>query len=88
MRPEALLLDEPTSALDAFAARAVEQVLLDLVHRGLTTVLVSHDLQQARRLADDIVVLVAGTVVDAGATDRVFDDPATESARAFLRGVS
>jgi putative ABC transport system ATP-binding protein len=87
VRPEALLLDEPTSSLDAFAAHAVEQALADLVHRGLTTVLVSHDLQQARRLADDVVVLVGGHVVDAGPTRRVYADPATPQARRFLEGV-
>jgi len=88
VQPEALLLDEPTSALDAFAGRVVEQVLQDLVHRNLTTVLVSHDLRQAQRLADDIVVVVAGAVVDAGPADRVFAEPATPVARRFLEGVS
>ena len=87
VRPEALLLDEPTSALDAFAAHAVEKALADLVDRGLTTVLVSHDLQQARRLADDVVVLVAGRLADAGPVARVFADPATPQARRFLEGV-
>jgi putative ABC transport system ATP-binding protein len=87
VRPEALLLDEPTSALDAFAAHAVENALAALVHRGLTTVLVSHDLQQARRLADDVVVLVGGHVVDAGPAARVYADPATPQARRFLEGV-
>ena len=87
VRPEALLLDEPTSALDAFAARAVENALADLVHRGLTTVLVSHDLEQARRLADDVVVLVGGQVADAGPAARVYADPATAQARHFLEGV-
>jgi putative ABC transport system ATP-binding protein len=85
--PEVVLLDEPTSALDAFAARAVEQVLARLRHKGLTTVMVSHDLQQARRLADDVVVVVGGVVADAGPVERVFDDPAV-AARAFLAGVS
>jgi putative ABC transport system ATP-binding protein len=88
VRPEALLLDEPTSALDAFAAHAVENALAELVHRGLTTVLVSHDLQQARRLADDVVVLLAGHVADAGPAGRVFADPATPQARHYLEGVS
>jgi putative ABC transport system ATP-binding protein len=87
VHPEVLLLDEPTSALDAFAARAVEQVLARLHGTGLTTVLVSHDLDQARRLADDVVVVVGGSVVDAGPADRVFGSPA-EPARAFLGGVS
>ncbi|MDX6197916.1 MAG: UDP-glucose/iron transport system ATP-binding protein [Actinomycetota bacterium] len=64
--PEVLLLDEPTSALDAVAAKSVERVVRALVEEGLTAVLVSHDLRQARRLADDVVVLRAGRVEEAG----------------------
>ncbi len=65
--PEVLLLDEPTSALDAVAAHSVEHVVRGLVADGLTAVLVSHDLQQARRLADEVVVLRGGQVVETGA---------------------
>ncbi len=64
--PEVLLLDEPTSALDAVAAMAVERVVRALVADGLSAVLVSHDLRQARRLADDAVILEGGRVVEAG----------------------
>ena len=64
--PEVLLLDEPTSALDDVAARAVEQVVRGLVADGLTAVLVSHDLRQARRMADAVVVLRDGRVVETG----------------------
>ncbi|MFN2523839.1 MAG: ATP-binding cassette domain-containing protein [Mycobacteriales bacterium] len=64
--PEVLLLDEPTSALDAVAALAVERVVRALVADGLTAVLVSHDLRQAARMADDVVVLRAGRVEEAG----------------------
>lgn len=76
--PEVLLLDEPTSALDAVAAMSVERVVRSLVASGLTAVLVSHDLAQARRLADDVVVLRDGRVVERGA--------AAQSA--YLRGAS
>jgi putative ABC transport system ATP-binding protein len=76
--PEVLLLDEPTSALDAVAAQAVERVVRALVADGLSAVLVSHDLHQARRLADDVVVLERGRVVEAG--------PAAGSA--YLKGAS
>ena len=76
--PEVLLLDEPTSALDAVAAQAVERVVRALVADGLSAVLVSHDLRQARRLADDVVVLERGRVVEAG--------PASESR--YLAGAS
>jgi len=69
--PEVLLLDEPTSALDAVAAQAVERVVRALVEDGLTAVLVSHDLRQARRLADDVLVLQGGRLVEQGPVDAV-----------------
>ncbi len=78
VRPEVLLLDEATSALDPFAEQVVEQCVRRLVAGGLTCVLVSHDLAQARRLADDLLVVHGGTVVGA-------DDP---RAADFLRGVA
>jgi putative ABC transport system ATP-binding protein len=76
--PEVLLLDEPTSALDAVAAMSVERVVRALVEDGLTAVLVSHDLRQARRLADDVLVLRSGRLEEAG--------PAAESE--YLAGAS
>lgn len=86
VRPEVLLLDEPTSALDSFATAAVERALGGLVGEGLSVVLVSHDLAQARRLADDLVVLVAGRVAARGPAARVFAEAGSEAVRAFLRG--
>jgi putative ABC transport system ATP-binding protein len=76
--PEVLLLDEPTSALDAVAAMSVERVVRALVADGLTAVVVSHDLRQAKRLADDVLVLRAGRLDEAG--------PAAEST--YLAGAS
>ena len=82
--PEVLLLDEPTAALDAGAAAAVEEVLAGLVADGLTTVLVSHDLRQARRLADDVLMLAAGELVESGSAAEVVAAPRDPRARAFL----
>jgi putative ABC transport system ATP-binding protein len=68
LEPRVLLLDEPTSALDAAARGAVEATLLDLRARlDVATVLVTHDLAQARRLADYVVQLDRGRVVGTGA---------------------
>jgi putative ABC transport system ATP-binding protein len=64
--PQVLLLDEPTSALDAVAAMSVERVVRSLITEGLTAVLVSHDLRQAQRLADDVLVLRDGRVEESG----------------------
>ena len=69
--PEALLLDEPTSALDPVSVRAVETTVRELVTSGMTVVLVSHDAAQARRVADNAVVLKAGRLVATGPPDEV-----------------
>ena len=82
--PEVLLLDEATSALDPFAAQVVEGVVRSLAADGLTVVLVSHDLAQAR-LADDLVVVIDGRVAASGPAAEVLADP---GAAAYLRGVS
>jgi putative ABC transport system ATP-binding protein len=83
--PEVLLLDEATSALDPFAAQVVERVVRALVDEGLSVVMVSHDLAQARRVADDLVVVIGGRVVAHGPCDDVLADP---EAATYLQGVS
>ena len=60
--PEVLLMDEPTSSLDTAAARVLEELSTEFVRQGLTVIWVSHDLAQVHRIADDIVVLMAGQV--------------------------
>jgi putative ABC transport system ATP-binding protein len=69
--PEVLLLDEPTSSLDAASAAAVEETIARLAGEGLTVVLVSHDAGQAHRLADHVLVLNAGRLVESGAVENV-----------------
>src|SRR3546814_19137561 len=59
-RPEVLLLDEPTSALDPHAASLLERRAREVADDGMPLVWVSHDLDQVQRLADELVVLVAG----------------------------
>jgi putative ABC transport system ATP-binding protein len=86
--PEVLLADEPTSALDEFAGATVERTLRGLVDQGLTTVLVTHDLRQAHRLADDLIVIVGGSVVATGSAEQVFEAADDDRARAFLAGAS
>jgi putative ABC transport system ATP-binding protein len=86
--PEVLLADEPTSALDEFATAAVERTLRSLVDGGLTTVLVTHDLRQAHRLADDLIVVIAGSVAAVGPADEVFAAAPDRRAREFLAGAS
>lgn len=69
--PEVLLFDEPTSALDRDAASLVESSIRELAQAGLTAVVVTHDLAQARRIADTAYLLVAGRIVVGGDIDSV-----------------
>lgn len=71
-RPEVLLMDEPTSALDPSARRGLERTARRLAEGGRPLVWVTHDLEQADRLADELVVLIAGRVADDAARDRFF----------------
>jgi tungstate transport system ATP-binding protein len=85
-RPSVLLLDEPTSALDPAATRAVETAVREIHGDGVTVVMSTQDLGQARRLAEDLVVLHRGRVADSGPAARVFAEPADATVAAFLAG--
>ena len=84
--PAVLFLDEPTSQLDPAATRAVETMLETLAAEGRTLVMATHDLGQARRLADRILFVVAGRLVEDTDAATFFARPATPQARAFLAG--
>lgn len=71
VEPEVLLLDEPTSALDDRSATAVDEVIRGLVADGLTVVLVSHDLERVAGLADSVMVLDHGRLVERGAPNEI-----------------
>ncbi|TDO48470.1 putative ABC transport system ATP-binding protein [Kribbella sp. VKM Ac-2527] len=71
VKPEVLLADESTSALDPASTAAVEAVFKQLAADGMTVVLVSHDAAQARRIADEAVVLTAGRLVEHGPVAQV-----------------
>jgi len=84
MEPEALLLDEPTSALDPRLRGEVLAVVADLAAAGQTMVIVTHEIPFARRVADRVLVLAAGEVVEEGVPEEVFDRPRSEATRRFL----
>ncbi|TBW38424.1 ATP-binding cassette domain-containing protein [Siculibacillus lacustris] len=84
VRPELLFLDEPASALDPTATRQIEELLLRLHGEGLTWVMTTHDLAQARRLADDVLFFHGGRLLEAAPAATFFTAPRTEEARAFL----
>lgn len=86
LRPQLLLADEPTASLDPAATRAVEAILRDLGARGVTVVMSTHDLGQARRLADEVLFLHRGRLVERAPTPEFFERPTSVEARAFLAG--
>ena len=84
--PEVLFLDEPTASLDPAAARAVEKIIVDIHRRGTTIVMTTHNLVQAKRLADDILFLHAGRVTERTPAQEFFAEPRSTEAAAFLEG--
>jgi tungstate transport system ATP-binding protein len=85
-QPAILLLDEPTASLDPQATAMIEELITDAAARDIKVLIVTHEQGQARRLADDVVFMHAGSVVEHCAAERFFDRPASEEARAYLAG--
>ncbi|HKY02065.1 MAG TPA: ATP-binding cassette domain-containing protein [Burkholderiales bacterium] len=86
LRPEVLFLDEPTANLDPSASAEVERIIAAIHAAGTKLVMTTHNLGQARRLADEIVYLQEGRVLEVTRADRFFTVPATDEAAAFIRG--
>ncbi|MCC6714585.1 MAG: ATP-binding cassette domain-containing protein [Gammaproteobacteria bacterium] len=84
--PEVLFLDEPTANLDPAATRAVEEAIAGIARGGTKIVMTTHDLGQARRLAEEIVFLHNGRLLEQRSAAAFFAGPGHEAARAFLRG--
>ncbi len=86
LKPEILFLDEPTSALDPAATKAVEDAVMDFHHNGTQIVMSTHDLGQAHRLANDVVFLFQGSVLEHAPAAQFFKGPASPQGQAFLHG--
>jgi polar amino acid transport system ATP-binding protein len=84
MRPSVLLLDEITSALDPELVGEVLEVVRDLKKRGLTMVCVTHEIHFAQDVADHVIFMEEGQVVEEGAPEAILRDPKTERLRKFL----
>lgn len=84
--PRLIFLDEPCSALDGRATREIEEILLSAKASGTRLIMSTHDMGQARRLADEVVFLMNGKVNAVGEAPEFFDRPGTSQAQAFLNG--
>lgn len=86
MNPDVLLLDEITAALDPEMVREVLQVVLELAKAGMTMIIVTHEMEFARAVADRIIFMDQGKIIEEGNAEEFFRFPKTERARQFLSG--
>ena len=84
MHPEVLLFDEVTAALDPEMVREVLDVMLTLARQGMTMVIVTHEMSFAKAVADRVIFIDEGNIVEEGSPDEFFEHPRTERARRFL----
>ncbi len=87
MEPKILLFDEPTSALDPEMIKEVLDVMRDLAHSGYTILAVSHEMGFAREVADRVIFMDSGLIVEENTPDRFFTDPKEERTKRFLNQI-
>jgi tungstate transport system ATP-binding protein len=86
LAPQVLFLDEPTASLDPASTAAIEAIVSRAHEHGTKVIFVTHDLGQARRLADDVVFLNGGRLAEHTPAGRFFDEPVSEAARDYVAG--
>ena len=87
MKPKLMLFDEPTSALDPELVGEVLQVMKDLAKSGMTMLVVTHEIGFAREVADKVVFMYNGTMLETGTPEKIFNSPDNERTAAFLNAV-
>ena len=84
MEPEIMLFDEPTSALDPEMIKEVLDTMIELAESGMTMIVVTHEMGFARTVANNVVLMADGQVIETGAPEDFFGNPQHERTRAFL----
>jgi polar amino acid transport system ATP-binding protein len=87
MNPSVLLFDEPTSALDPEMVGEVLELMKELADEGMTMVVVTHEMGFAKEVADRVVFMDEGRIVEIGTPDEIFNQPKSERLRDFLAKV-
>ena len=87
MKPDVMLFDEPTSALDPEMVGEVLDVMKKLAEEGMTMLVVTHEMGFAREVADDVIFMADGQIVESGTAEQIFENPVCERTRDFLRKV-
>ncbi|MBR5259323.1 MAG: amino acid ABC transporter ATP-binding protein [Eggerthellaceae bacterium] len=88
MRPEVMLFDEPTSALDPEMINEVLDVIVELAREGMTMMVVTHEMGFARRVADRVLFMADGVILEEATPDEFFSNPKTDRAREFLDSIA
>jgi phosphate transport system ATP-binding protein len=83
VKPKVILLDEPTSSLDPVSARAIEELMLEL-KKEYTIVLVTHNIQQAKRIADNLIFMCEGQIIEQGPKQKLFNKPEKKQTKQYL----
>ncbi len=86
LRPQVLFLDEPTASLDPAATHSVEEIIHAIHEQGTRIIMTTHDLGQAKRIADEVMFLHRGRLLERAPVKQFFDKPQNDLARAFVRG--
>jgi ABC-type polar amino acid transport system ATPase subunit len=84
MRPKVMLFDEPTSALDPEMIKEVLDVMVELAQGGMTMIVVTHEMGFARQVADRVVFMADGQIVEVGPPEHFFLDPQEDRTKLFL----
>lgn len=87
MNPEIILFDEPTSALDPEMISEVLDVMIDLAREGMTMICVSHEMGFARSVADNVVFMDEGEIIESGPPETFFDNPKNDRTKLFLKQI-
>jgi polar amino acid transport system ATP-binding protein len=87
MRPKLMLFDEPTSALDPELVGEVLKVMKDLARSGMTMIVVTHEMNFARDVADRVIFMADGHIVEQGPAENVINNPQHERTKSFLASV-
>jgi general L-amino acid transport system ATP-binding protein len=87
MKPKVMLFDEPTSALDPEMVQEVLDVMVSLAREGMTMVCVTHEMGFARTVADRVVFMDAGVIIEEGLPQEFFSNPKHDRTRAFLKQI-
>jgi polar amino acid transport system ATP-binding protein len=87
MKPKVMLFDEPTSALDPETVNEVLDVIRELTHTGLTNIIVTHEMGFAKEIADEVIYIDEGKIIEFGSSDQVFNYPKNPRTKQFLEKI-